>query len=86
MALQELVNACVVLVRAIPLVELVRVDIEASLPCAYSLYNADLDRDGVIAEDYSLSYFSLRQLVIILEVVRIILLLLLLLSTEIWEA
>ena len=59
-----------------PFVELFWVDIKADFSCAYSLYNTDFYRNRVIAEDYSLSYFSLRQLVIVLEVVRIILLLL----------
>ena len=85
LALQELVNTCVILVRAIPILKLIFVDIKANFPCADSLYNTNFYGNWVIAKDNSLTYFSFWQLVIVLEVVWIILLrLILILEAHTW--
>ena len=73
---QEIVDASFVFVfvALVPLVVLF-LPVHAHLLCPNGLDNADLARNRVVAEDDPLSELSFRQLVIILEVVRVVVLL-----------
>ena len=60
LVLQELIYPGVILVWTIPIFELILVSIKANLPCSNSLYNTNFYWNRVIAEYYSLPYFTLR--------------------------